>query len=213
VKSSSAKPSSQSAEEESDAYFVYASINNNSDDCSFLVTALCELDKLWNLSSEVSSKNEGQAVSQSTDEATTKQNKHSGLAKLIKYAIDIEQSMKVKGTTKIAIKPNMTLKEARLVVETFYKAYDKEIPPMQLSTETITALSKIKILAGVNIAQQYSSLCNRSEVSVHRAAPQLGQGPLIKLSQDQLQMTICKQSGSSIKIDSISKKLISHRKY
>ena len=201
-------------------YNVYAYINNNSDDCSFLVTALWELDKQWNLINEklTTDGNNSKELSITEDvkiatDSTNKVGPKIGLGRLIKFAMEIENSMKSKGTTKISMKHNMTLKEARFVAETFYKAYEGEIPPIQISTETINQLNKSKVLSGINVAQVYPSLWNKSEVNVHRAAPQPGQGPLIKLSRDQLKMTICKQSSSSSKIDNMTKKLISHRKF
>jgi len=39
-----------------DFYYVYATLNNSTDDCSFLVTALYELDKIWNLGKEEATK-------------------------------------------------------------------------------------------------------------------------------------------------------------
>lgn len=81
-----------------------------------------------------------------------------GLGRLIKFAMEIENSMKTKGTTKISMKHNMTLKEARFVAETFYKAYEGEIPPIQISAEMISQLTKSKVLSGINVAQVYPSL-------------------------------------------------------
>jgi len=91
------------------------------------------------------------------------------------------------------------MKEARFVSQTFYRAYDQEIKSL---SDTLTQ--------GKYSSQQTSV----PDPNVNKTAPQLGLGPLIKLSRDQLQMTICRHTpGSSIKLDSASKKLISHRKF
>lgn len=220
-----------------DYFYVYASINNSSDDCSFLVTALFELDKLWNLSKDETQKQDGpaqptmmkidssgQIAGPPKEEAKTEEEKKNadskiiqsktGLDRLIKFAKEIQNSLKNRGTTKIAVKNKMTLKEAELVAQIFYKAYDGEIPPLQINQETLNVLKQSKYLSGIDVVQSYPELFNNSQINTYKAAPQPGQGPLIKLSRDQLQMTICKHiNGSNIKIDSASKKLISHRKF
>jgi hypothetical protein len=85
---------------------------------------------------------------------------------------------------------------------------------LKIDNDTLNKLRQSKLLAGVDFVNTFSHLFKKVETNVNKAAPQLGQGPLIKLSRDQLQMTICKHNpGSSVKIDSLSKKLLSHRKF
>ena len=138
----------------------------------------------------------------------------SGLDRLIKFAKEIQNCLKSKGTTKIAVKSKMTLKEARRVAETFYKAYNGDIPPLLINSETLSHLKHSKYLSGIDIAASYPSLFEDKGDAKNIPPLQPGIGPLIKLSGDKLKMTICKATpGFSIKIDSTSKKLISQRKF
>jgi hypothetical protein len=85
------------------------------------------------------------------------------LTKIVKYSMEVESSLKTRGTTKIAIKNSMTLKEAKLVADVFYKAYEGDIKPLKITTETCNALKQAKLLNGVDISQLYPELCNKNE--------------------------------------------------
>lgn len=128
--------------------------------------------------------------------------------------MEVESSMKSRGTTKIAIKSEMTLSEAQKVCEIFYKAYEGDIKPLKINTETVNALKGPKLLNGLDLSQIYPKLCNKTDSTNFKASSQPGQGPLIKLSRDQLQMTICKNiPGLTLKVDSTTKKIINQRKF
>lgn len=197
-------------------YNVYATLNNSSDDCSFLVTALFELDKMWNLGKDEIMKEEPKSKNNTPQKAKTDEDakilkSKSGLDRLIKFAKELENSLKSKGTTRVVIKNKMTLKEARLIAEVFYKAYDGQIPALQINQETLAHLRKSKHLSGIDMVQSYPALFAQNTAATYKAVPQPGQGPLIKLSRDQLQMTICKSTpGSTIKLDSTASKPFFH---
>ena len=159
---------------EEDSYFVFASINNSSEDCSFIVTAAYECDKLLNRHSQKSKPKEDEKVekvekkkdnekaeskSESAVNTKAENNKYyQNLVKLIRYAMEVESSMKSRGTTKIAIKHNMTLAEAQTVCDIFYKAYEGGLKPMSISVETVNALKGQKLLNGLDVSQIYPSL-------------------------------------------------------
>ena len=194
-----------------------------------MVTALFELDKLWNLGKEESQKldtskspkkrsktpEKGKSKEKAEKEKENKILKSkSGLDRLIKFAKEIQNCLKSKGTTKIAVKPKMSLKEANIVSEVFYQAYYKAIKPIQINNETLTHLKQSKYLSGIDIAQSYPQLFQQDSSSPPKNPVQPGTGPLIKLSGDTLKMTICKATpGFSIKIDSASKKMINQKKF
>ena len=224
----------------SEEYFdVYATINNSSDDCSFLVAAFYELDKSGILSKTEQQKKQVKAdkLNYLTIDSSGKINdgkepdeevkaskeekkdskivtSKSGLDNIIKCAYNLQSCLKSKGTTKVSLNMELTMKEAQFVAQTFYKAYHEEICSLQINQETLTVLKQNHDMKQIDIPKTFPSLFKKNEAAVQRAAPQPGQGPLIKLSVDQLQMTICKRTpGGSIKIDSTSKKLIHHKKY
>jgi hypothetical protein len=174
---------------------------------------LFEIDKMWNLSGEEhlkkdedkksTPKKETTPLPQLTPEKPKEEEKKegeekdikilaskSGLDRLIKFAKEIQNSLKTKGTTKLAVKNKMSLKEARLVADTFYKAYHEDIPSLQINNETLNHLKLSKHLAGVDMVQSFPALFKQNTAAAYKPVPQPGQGPLIKLSRDQLQMTI-----------------------
>jgi hypothetical protein len=184
-----------------------------------LVTALFKLDEMWNLSKDEITIEESKSKKDSPKKAKTEEDakilkSKSGLDRLIKFAKEMENSLKSRGTTRVVIKNKMSLKEARLISEVFYKAYDGRIPALQINQETLAHLKKSKHLSGIDMVQSYPALFKHNQAATYKAVPQPGQGPLIKLSRDQLQMTICKHTpGSSIKLDSTSKRLQQSNKF